>query len=299
MMHTRKRRRLIDRKTLVGYVFVLPFIIGYIFLFLKPMITSVIYSFSNVSFDETGLVLKSVGWENYQYALFRDPNFVRDLLSICGDIVVKVLVIMFMSMFVAMLLNQKFAGRLLFRTIMFLPVIFGADVVLALFSETAGYSQMSSTSNQFVEMGTEAQSFINQLVSNFGFLTGLMNVFITYAQKLFDLTWEMGIQVVLFIIGFQAIPGHLYEVCDIEGATKWETFWKVTFPLLTPSMLLCLIYTIIRCFNSDNAIVLMIAENITSRIHYACALTWLYSIVVFVVVGIVYWIVSKRTVYLD
>ena len=288
-----------NRTNAVGVLFVLPFLIGFIFLFFKPMLASIIYSFNVVGFDEQGMTLKFVGLDNYRYALFSDAEFLKELLAVAGSALAKVVVIMFMSMFVAMLLNQKFYGRLFFRTVLFLPVIFGADVILAIFAESDAYTMLSGTSNSLVSVGKEANVFLEELMRSFGFSSGMMNALSSNIRGIFDLTWEMGIQTVLFIVGFQAIPPHLYEVCEMEGATKWETFWKVTFPLLSPTILLCLIYTVIDTFNSDNNVVRIISENMAHLLHYACAQTWLYTLIVFAFVMTIYGLVSRKTIYLD
>ena len=245
------------------------------------------------------MTLKFVGLDNYRYALFSDAEFLKELLAVAGSALAKVVVIMFMSMFVAMLLNQKFYGRLFFRTVLFLPVIFGADVILAIFAESDAYTMLSGTSNSLVSVGKEANVFLEELMRSFGFSSGMMNALSSNIRGIFDLTWEMGIQTVLFIVGFQAIPPHLYEVCEMEGATKWETFWKVTFPLLSPTILLCLIYTVIDTFNSDNNVVRIISENMAHLLHYACAQTWLYTLIVFAFVMTIYGLVSRKTIYLD
>ncbi len=299
MMRTKRRVPVITRTDIVGFLFVLPFVIGVIFLFIKPMISSIVYSFSEIRFEENGMNMKLVGFANYYRALFEDASFFKALLTIGGDVLIKVAVIIFMSMFVAMLLNDRFPGRLFFRTVMFLPVIFGADIVVSMFKDSAAYTAMSGTYNSYVELGGTANRFIEELTNSFGFLSGMMGVFSSYASRMFDLTWEMGIQVVLFIVGLQAIPPYLYEVADMEGATKWETFWKITFPLLSPTMLLCVVYTVIDNFNADNSIVAMIRQNMGHLLHYACAQAWLYAVIVFVIVGVIYRLVSKWTIYLD
>ena len=298
MKNKRKFLRM-NRTNAVGVLFVLPFLIGFIFLFFKPMLASIIYSFNVVGFDEQGMTLKFVGLDNYRYALFSDAEFLKELLAVAGSALAKVVVIMFMSMFVAMLLNQKFYGRLFFRTVLFLPVIFGADVILAIFAESDAYTMLSGTSNSLVSVGKEANVFLEELMRSFGFSSGMMNALSSNIRGIFDLTWEMGIQTVLFIVGFQAIPPHLYVVCEMEGATKWETFWKVTFPLLSPKILLCLIYTVIDTFNSDNNVVRIISENMAHLLHYACAQTWLYTLIVFAFVMTIYGLVSRKTIYLD
>ena len=293
----RKKDRLISKKDITGYLFISPFIIGFIFLFLKPMIQSVIYSFHKVTMSAEGMVLDYVGFANYKTALFGDAGFFKALLSMGGEVIVKIVVVMFFSMFLAVLLNQKFAGRLFFRTAMFLPVIFGAEQITT-FSD---YQSMSLQGGSDV-VGTTAvhvPKFLEEIISGFGPFAAVITSFTEYASNIFEISWDVGIQIILFIIGLQAVPSYLYEVCELEGATKWETFWKITFPMLSPSILLCLTYTIIDSFNSGNAVMDMIDENLRTVIHYACAQTWLYCILVLILVFLAYRITAKHVMYLD
>jgi ABC-type sugar transport system permease subunit len=264
------------------------------------VVESLLYSFNRISVGDTGLKLEPIGWENYDYLLYKDAKFIKTLYTMVGEAAVKILVIMFVSMFLAILLNDKFPGRLLFRAIMFLPVIFSADQVMSVFGGLGGREELQETESSFFVMSGEATGFLKEIISSFGFLSSIIERFTKYASQLFNLLWSSGIQIILFVIGLQTIPAYLYEVADMEGATKWETFWKITFPLLTPSILLCLIYTIIDYFNaSTNAIVRMIDQNMLMRIDYACAQSWFYSIVIFVIVIIVNVILSRKVITLD
>ena len=295
-----KRLKIITPTDTTGWLFVLPFIIGFIFLFGKPVVESLVYSFNRISVGENGLILTPIGWENYDYLLFKDASFIKGLYKMVGEAAVKILVIMFVSMFLAILLNDKFPGRLLFRAIMFLPVIFAADQVMSVFSGVGGSEELRETESEFFVMSGEASGFLSEMINSFGFLSDIITKFTKYASQLFNLLWSAGIQIILFVIGLQTIPAYLYEVAEMEGATKWETFWKITFPLLTPSVLLCLIYTIIDYFNaSTNTIVKQIDQNMLMRIDYACAQSWFYSIVIFVIVIIVNVILSRRVISLD
>lgn len=295
-----KRLKIITPTDTTGWLFVLPFVIGFIFLFGKPVIESLVYSFNRLSVGENGLILEPIGWENYDYLLFKDASFIKTLYKMVAEAAVKILVIMFVSMFLAILLNEKFPGRLLFRAIMFLPVIFAADQVMSVFGGLGGREELQETESTFFVMSGEATGFLSEVISSFGFLSSIIEKFTKYASQLFNLLWSAGIQIILFVIGLQTIPAYLYEVAEMEGATKWETFWKITFPLLTPSVLLCLIYTIIDYFNaSTNSIVRMIDQNMLMRIDYACAQSWFYSIVIFVIVIIVNAILSRRVISLD
>ena len=283
-----------------GWMFVLPFIIGFVFLFSVPLVQSLIYTFNRVTVGPDGLVLAPLGLENYNTVLFGDADFIKELWNQCSQMLVKVLVIMFVSMFLALLLNDNFPGRLMFRTILFLPVIFTADQIMATFEALGNTSSMGSTNSSFMMMSGEMTGFVNEIIQSFGFLSQYIEKFTAYAGQFFDLVWSMGIQVILFIIGLKSIPAYLYEVADMEGATKWETFWKITFPLLTPSILMCFVYTIIDYFNAaTNPIVRMINENMTVRIDYACAQSWFYAALVFAFVLVANAIISRKIVRLD
>ena len=299
-MKRSKGLKIITPTDTTGWMFVLPFVIGFIFLFAKPVIQSLMYSFNDVSVGQDGLEFTPIGWENYKRMLTGDAAFIKALWKMISEAAVKILVIMFISMFLAILLNEKFAGRLLFRAIMFLPVIFAADQVLSIFNSLGGRDELKNTSSSFFMMSGEASGFVKEIIGSFGPLSSIIEKFTSYATQLFNLLWSSGIQIILFIIGLQTIPAYLYEVAEMEGATKWETFWKITFPLLTPSILLCLIYTMIDYFNaSTNTIVRQIDTNMLNNFDYACAMSWFYSVAIFIMVIIVNVILSRKVITLD
>lgn len=299
-MKRSKRLKIITPTDKTGWLFILPFVIGFIFLFAKPVYESLIWTFNDVTVGTDGLEYTPKGWENYKKVFTGDAEFIKKLWPMLTEAVVKILVIMFISMFLAILLNEKFAGRLLFRAIMFLPVIFAADQVLAVFNSLGGRDELKETSSSFFVMSGEASGFVKEIIGSFGGLSSIIEKFTGYATQLFNLLWSSGIQIILFIIGLQTIPAYLYEVADMEGATKWETFWKITFPLLTPSILLCLIYTIIDYFNaSTNPVVALIDGYRMNDIDYACAMSWGYSIAVFLLVVIVNAFLSRKVITLD
>ena len=296
----RKRKyKIITRIDITGWLFVLPFIIGFIWMFAKPLLNGFEFSFNQVTMGESGFVLEPKGWEYYKYILTEDAEFIKNLSSLGSQMPVKVLVIMFMSMFLAIMLNDNFPGRVLFRAMLFLPVIFGAEAAMNLFNSVAGTGDMTQTSNDFMVVSGEMQGFIGEIITSFGALTPYITKVTAYASSMASLLWDCGIQIVLFIIGIQSIPPHLYEVAKIEGCNKWEEFWKITFPLLTPSILLCLIFTIIQYFNADSPFVGMIDTMYRNNMGMAMAVSVMYAILVLIVVMIVYWILSRKTIYLD
>lgn len=299
-MKKRKVRTLLTPTDKTGLLFVLPFIIGFIWLFMKPLVESLNYTFHRVTVGQEGLVLDPIGFENWLYMMTKDRDFLMELITMAKDMTIEILVMMFISIFLAVLLVDKFPGRLFFRTSLFLPMIFGAAPIMKSFASLGGDDEMASSSNEFVVMSNGLTGFVNDIIASFGFLAPVIEKFTAYAGTLFNLVWQTALQIVIFIIGLQAIPSHLYEVAKMEGATKWETFWKITFPLLTPSILLCLVYSIIDYFNtSTNPIVVMIDGNMTARLDYACTQSWAYSLLIFVFVVIVNAILSRKVITLD
>ena len=283
-----------------GLLFVLPFIIGFIWLFFIPLLESLKYTFHTITVGSEGLVLTWNDFHNWNYVFKEHTSFLKELITVISSMTVEILVIMFFSIFLAVLLVDKFPGRVFFRTCLFLPMIFAAPPILTAFSNLGGSNEMASTSNDFVVMTGGMTTFVNEIIQSFGILTPVIEKFTEYAGTLFNLIWKTALQIVIFIIGLQAIPSHLYEVAKMEGATKWETFWKITFPLLTPSILLCLIYSIIDYFNSSmNPIVSIINDMMINSLDYACTLSWVYSTMIFVIVLIINAILSKKVITLD
>jgi len=300
VVRKRNRLKIITPVDKTGFMFVLPFLIGFIFLYLGPVVESFGYTFYRITLGETGLIKDPIGWENYIYMKNNDTTFTKALYTSITTNVVQIPVMMFLSMFLALLLNDKFAGRLLFRAVMFLPVIFAADTVVRMMGRVNITTDMNETTNTFVSMGTEATGFVKEIISSFGPLSGIIEKFTSYSSSMYNLLWNIGIQTILFIIGLNTIPPYLYEVANMEGATKWETFWKITFPLLVPSMLLCLVYTIIDTFNATNSsVVLAIDTNMKTRIDYACTQSWIYALIVLGFVLASYLAVSRKIVSMD
>lgn len=299
-MKKRRYHKLITETDKTGWMFVLPFVIGFIWLFFKPLLESFTYTFNTVTVGSEGLILEPVKFKWWHYMFTTDIDFIKKLITMASEMAIQILVIMFVSIFLAVLLTDKFHGRLLFRTCLFLPMIFGAAPILKAFASLGGSGEMSESSNAFVTMSGEMTGFIKEIISSFGILTPVIERFTKYAGTLFNLLWSTSLQIVIFIIGLQAIPSHLYEVAKMEGATKWETFWKITFPLLTPSMLLCLIYSVIDYFNkSTNSIVMLIETNFLSNLGYACTMSWAYALMIFAIVLLINAVLSRKVITLD
>lgn len=284
------------RNSLIGFSFTIPWVIGFIFLFLIPLIKTVLYSFSSISIGKSGFELSFVGVRNYRATFSEDPNNLRMVLTSIGNVVVTVIVIVVFSLFLAILLNQDFRGRSLARVIFALPIIIASGVVIVLLKENVLQQNMGSSD-------TAATLFQGNGLLDFLKLMGLpdniVGMFENILNNIFDMVWRSGMQIILFLSALQSIPSSSYEAAKIEGATAWESFWFVTFPMISPFLLVNIVYTIIDTFTDSTNTVMSKIFSLVSGVEYekAAAFSIVYFILVLLVVGLVYIIMNKRISY--
>lgn len=284
------------RNSLIGFSFTIPWVIGFIFLFLIPLIKTVLYSFSSISIGKSGFELSFVGVRNYRATFSEDPNNLRMVLTSIGNVVVTVIVVVVFSLFLAILLNQDFRGRSLARVIFALPIIIASGVVIVLLKENVLQQNMGSSD-------TAATLFQGNGLLNFLKLMGLpdniVGMFENILNNIFDMVWRSGMQIILFLSALQSIPSSSYEAAKIEGATAWESFWFVTFPMISPFLLVNIVYTIIDTFTDSTNTVMSKIFSLVSGVEYenAAAFSIVYFILVLLVVGLVYIIMNKRISY--
>lgn len=288
--YSRKRAR-------SGLWFCLPFLLGFFLFFLMPMLQSVCYAFSSLKITERGLELSFVGFRNFKEALFTDPQYVRTIVESMKNMVIQVPVIILFSLFMAVILNQKFRGRMLARAIFFLPVIVVSGVIIEILSTDYLSSEIMSGAQSgglFHGMGSY------DILIAMGIPYQLVNTLIPFVYDIFNLVWNSGVQILIFLAGLQTIPGQLYECASMEGCTAWETFWKITFPLVSPMILMNVVFTVIDyCTTSLNPVIKLVNQQTANMdFAYAAGLSWMYLIVVLLFVGIIYWLLNKRIIYL-
>ncbi|MHB8962400.1 MAG: carbohydrate ABC transporter permease, partial [Saccharofermentanales bacterium] len=217
--------------------------------------------------------------------------------SIVGIITTSVFIIFF-SMFVALILKSKFRGRILVRAIFFLPVIIAAGPILEIINgdtiaKLLMSGQQSSTMFGVVSMQT--------LLLDMGLPLTVATAFTTVINGIFNLSWKSGMQILLFLAGLQNVPAYLYEAAEVEGASKWESFWRVTFPMITPVLMLNAIYTVIEGFTdySNTIVKLIVSQTQKLYLSYAAALGTTYFLIVFLMVGLIYLVINRRTFYME
>ena len=286
-----------SKKSLAGFLFVSIWVIGFIFFFLLPFLQSVRYSFSDIVLNPNGgYTLNFIGWKNYIKAFTTDAEFLPAVFSSLGAMLYQVPIIVLFSLFVAIILNQKFVGRTFVRGIFFIPIIVANGVILSIMNGDV----LSQTIMQGSSSSTLFQSeFLYELMFKSGMSQEFVNGLTGVVDSLFALIWKSGIQIIIFLAGLQTIADSMYEAAKIEGATGWETFWKITFPMISPMIILNLIFTIIDSFTDYNNVVMKYIneQQIGMRLAYSTTLGWIYFLMVAVIIVMVYLIINKRVFY--
>lgn len=285
----KKKKNLYKSEALTGHAFCLPLYIGTVLFFIIPLIQSVRYSFSNVIPDFGTMSTEFIKWENYRYIFRVDLTFSSNLVGSLTSLLYQVPFVLITSLFLATIINQKFLGRTLVRAIFFLPVIVASGVVISLIQSDALSSTMMS--------GDADATIFNSLVlenylKDVGLNQQIIGYFTTVTNNIFDLLWKTGIQTLMFLAGLQGISPTLYEASAVEGATAWENFWMITFPMLKPIILVNTVYTIVDSFmDLSNGVMAQILGT-TSNIEYgkAAAMGWSYTLIILVILGLVFFV---------
>ena len=297
----RRRRASLDkRKARSGYFFVAPFLIGLILIYIPMLIDSIWMSFCTLTYEKTTEVWTVIGFEHYINA-FTNKTFVAALVSGVQQLVFEVPAIIVFSLFVAVVLNQKMLGRALFRAIFFVPVILSAGLM-----ETINANDIVSGAAQGgVDDGTGEAGGASQIISVMDFEalfanmkvgTELVAYVVGLVNSIYDIINDSGVQMLIFLAGLQSISPSIYEAAQIEGATGWETFLKITFPMISPMILVNSVYTLIDAFTkSDNPIMRHISNVFIAS--EKTAMYWIYFAIVMLLVGLVAAIASTFIFY--
>lgn len=292
-MKIKKKMKGIEHiKSRYGWYFISSWLVGVILFFAIPVIQSIIYSFSQMTINADGVNTVWVGLKNYKYIIGEHTDYLNWLSRSITNFVYSLPVIVLLSMVLALLLNQKFRGRLFFRALYFMPVIIATGVVIDLISGMAGSDMSASSVNESVSGGMFSVEDIIAILS-------LPPEVAEFVQKIisdiFDLIWNSGIQTVLFLAGLQSIPSTLYEASKVEGATKWEEFWFITFPMLSNVTLLVIVYTMVELFVSNSNVMVAHIYSLMRAAVFdeTSAMMWFYFLSIGVVMGIIVGVYKK------
>jgi len=297
----KKRMTLRQKRAITGLLFIAPWLIGFIIYYVKSLILSVQFSLSTVDIaKEGGYTTKFIGLDNFKFALFKHGTFNQSLVNSLIGIITDVPFIIFFSLFIAILLNTKFKGRAAVRAIFFIPILLGSGAILQTLQLATQNIQGGATAS-IAEMappgGVNVDYFIG-LFLDLGLPDSMIAIIMSLIGKIYEIVRDSSIQIIIFIAALQSVPSSLYEVSKIEGATTYETFWKVTFPMVSPLILTNVVYTIVDSFvNSD--VVRIAYQTAFSTYDYglSAAMSILSSVLVCIILLVIGGVITKFTFY--
>ncbi len=277
-----KKYRHLSNKTkraVTGLLFILPWLIGLFIFGLSPIIRSIRMAMANeanfivkIINEETGesirkYVIKGFGFTQFEKIFTKNPTHVETIVSFLKDIALIVPIVMIFSLILALLLNQKIKGKGLFRVIFFIPVILLSGSMLSYFD------QFNLLTVPAIQNGTIAES-MRTLFPAF-----LSEILVSAFGRIVLILWLSGVQTLIFLAGLQKMDSAIYEAAEVDGASMWETFWKITLPSLMPLMYINIIYTTVIYTNlgSFNPIINLISNLPVASYGeaYQAALSWI------------------------
>lgn len=274
------------REALSGYLFVLIWIVGFGIFTVVPLIQTLFYSLNQVTVSATGINLEFIQWQNYTRALFTDPTFVGLLIEYTIETLVSVPIILIFSLIIALFLNLKFKFKGVFRTIFFLPVVItSGPVIQELVAQGATIVPGLTISATVTEFIAELPRYLRNPVEY------LLTSFIL-------ILWFSGVQILIYLSSLQKIDQSIYEAAAIDGASAWESFWKITLPSLSTTTLIVAVYTIITLSHfSENKVIKYIYGQtyaVEGGIGYSSAMSFLYFFVLVLLLAIIYLLMNFR-----
>lgn len=279
----RKRSFSLERKrSFFGYVFTLPFLVGFLVFMLYPLLKNLSFSFGTIV-ETRGLVTEWAGWKNYIELFQGDIEFVPAFIETLKNTFLWTPFIVVFALFLAIMLNRNIKGKGVFRLIFFLPVLLGTGFIM----------QSVGTVSSILAMPDALTEFIADYFS-----TGIADFFSKLITTILSMFWNTGVQIVIFLSGLQGIPDSYYEAARVDNANGWDCLWKITIPLMSPTILLNVIYTIVESFSSSrNEIANLIITTVftRSKFEYGAAMGWVFFAVVLLVVGLIF-LLSRKVV---
>jgi len=282
------------KRSLVGFTFAIPWVIGSIFFFIVPLAQSFWYSITNIEINEE-IVFTFKGFEEYRRFFLEDSLFIRTLTETIFGMLLSVSMVMFFSLFMANILVQKFHGQRVARTIFFLPFIVASGMVIAVIKGDV-YSQDIVSTAQSSQLQI---TVLRNILLSINLSNNVITTITTMLTSLFEISWKCGLQILIFISGLQAISPSIKEAAKMEGATAWEYFWKVAFPMITPVFQLNLIYSIIDSFTDYSNVIIKRVFLLSNNLDLSgsTALAWIYFGIIFVIIGIAFLLVRRKIFY--
>lgn len=294
------------RKQKSYLIFLIPFLIGFFLLFLGIYANSLKFSFCDVRISGTeGYSLKFAGIDNYKFSLLTDPEYVGNLRNSISAMLRDVVVGTLFSLMIAVVLNGKMRGRTVFRAIFFIPVILATGFVAKADTYTSVFSSQWNSMGASETTATVANGLINSkelsdVLMEFSFSPELSDFVVSAVDGIFNIVNISGVPILIFLAGLQSISPAIYEAAVIDGGSKWETFWLITFPMISPMIIVNIVYIIVDSLTSSSNVIMDQIREMSfssSKMGIASAMAWIYFIIIAALIGLFFFIISRYVYY--
>ncbi|MDR1836548.1 MAG: sugar ABC transporter permease [Treponema sp.] len=287
-----------------GYLFLLPFIIGFVAFMFFPILESLRMVFSDVKINAVrhGFDMEYIGLENLKRVLAIDPEFNRFLAEEIARMLLIVPAIIIFSLFVALILNQEFKARGFVRAIFFLPVILSSGIMIGLETNNSLLNNMAEIIKEGNLMKSSITRILEDILVSEGAASDFMGYIFRIINQIYDIAMASGIQIIIILSALQTIPPSMFEAAKIEGATSWECFWKITFPMVSSLILVNIVYSVIDYFlRTDNRVMAKINLASLRMLQYGfgTAMAWVYFLAVIAIIGIAMGLISRKVYYYE
>lgn len=304
MENTNKKRKkpssFYRRQDRWALIMMIPWILGTVFFFLLPLIEVCIYSFNEITLDLGSVNQKWAGLSNYIYVIRTHATFYQEVITTFLQAVPNTVLIIFFSLFAAVLLNGNYKFRGVARVLFFLPIVLATDIIsvnLATVSVDALDTAASTASSTDL---TGAMVIVNFLIEGVGLPKSLISTSLSVIASVFDTIRLSGVQILIFLAGLQSISPSMYEVAKMEGATTYETFWKVTLPTVSPLILTNVVYTITdNLMRTDLISMIRTTAFGQAQYGYSAAMSVVFLGCTLLLIGISSAIIGKVVFYND
>lgn len=293
----KRKSSLLRRREYYGYFFIFPLIIGVLFIFIPNLYHTLQYSVSSLELGKKGYDATFEGFSQYKAAFTKDANFVPYLVTELKSFLTDVPVITIFSMFIAVLLNGKFHGRTAARLIFFIPVILSTGIISSIESST---DLLANVEAGMTSSDTSLVSGLSNMLLQMNLPKFIIDIIGSAISGIYSVVQRSGMQIFILLTGLQQIPNSLYEAAQVEGCNGWESFWKITFPMMGPHIRISIVYTIVDLTSRTDTVLAKYINLLAFRSNMfslGTAMYVIYLLIVLVIVAIVLFVLNRFIKY--
>lgn len=293
----KRKSSLLRRREYYGYFFIFPLIIGVLFIFIPNLYHTLQYSVSSLELGKKGYDAAFEGFSQYKAAFTKDANFVPYLVTELKSFLTDVPIITIFSMFIAVLLNGKFHGRTAARLIFFIPVILSTGIISSIESST---DLLANVEAGMTSSDTSLVSGLSNMLLQMNLPKFIIDIIGSAISGIYSVVQRSGMQIFILLTGLQQIPNSLYEAAQVEGCNGWESFWKITFPMMGPHIRISIVYTIVDLTSRTDTVLAKYINLLAFRSNMfslGTAMYVIYLLIVLVIVAIVLFVLNRFIKY--